>query len=61
VAIRQIPKLLRSAGRNRSLAAPVRISWEFSQVTFVGRKLWFVRSLGALSDTEMIQAIGNRQ
>jgi hypothetical protein len=25
VAIRQIPKLLRSAGRNRSLAVPVRI------------------------------------
>ena len=60
VAMRQMPNELRSAGRNRSLASPVRISCVVRPRTgSSGRNCPLARSVGALSDSETIHATGN--
>ena len=57
--MRQMPNELRSAGRNRSLALPVRIVCSSPDDGLVGRNWPLAMSDGALSEIETIQAIGN--
>src|SRR5690606_32186780 len=58
VAIRHTMIELRRAGRNRSLAPPVRISWKFSQVISRGKYLLSAWIELGFTASEKIQNIG---